>query len=168
MPLDLNGLAAAYGRSAFEKAQLNDGQLNSRQLGMLRRALNKDVRHFHDLAMPDLLQPKTSSAAIAAARLLPESVDLCRQTWFTQPSFDAGRRFGVFHLEHKITVSSMVDAILTAVDPSQVVDVLLQSELVWITKDEDVALRRQPNNRDRGDTDALYTSAGIELVDCPH
>jgi hypothetical protein len=163
--LTLGTAARAYGRSAYVKARLLRGaDLSSAQRAAVRRAINKDVRHFGDLVIPDLLRPLTSRAAVDAARDL--GVDLCRQTWASQLSFDTGRASGKFHLEHVVPVDMQVDEIIAATTAAGAGQVLLASRVAWILKVENARLTDGGHSRRRPNPDAAYEGAGIELVDC--
>jgi hypothetical protein len=162
--LTLQAAATGFGRSAYEKVLILRSDLSRIQTAAVRRAINKDIRHFGDLVMPDLLRPLTSRAAVEQARIL--GVDLCRQTWSSQPSFDNGRAAGMFHLEHMVTVDSQVDAVIAATDAVEAAQVLVNSRVAWILKAENASLSDEIGNRRRLDPDASYRAAGIELVVC--
>ena len=160
----LEAVAIAYGRSVYEKVLLLRADLSGAQLSLVRRAINKDIRHFHDVVLPDLLVPLTSRRAVEHARVL--GVDLCRQTWLSQPTFDTGRAKGAFHLEHLVTVDSQVDGVIDADCADGAVQVLLASRLAWILKSENIVLTERFGRRSRPDPEQAYRDAGIDLVTC--
>lgn len=158
----LVAVARPFARSIMAKAALLHMTMNQRQAARIRESLSDDIKKFCDVITPDVRSPEVSRRALLAATAA--GIDLCRQAWHTQPSFDDGRR--IFHLEHVVPVRAIRERCLTADDEDELVAILSSVRLAWILKTENRELDRLGLRTRRDDPDAAYRSAGIALMTC--
>ncbi len=82
--------------------------LQAKQRTAWRGGMAQLVRKYHDIVIPAYSSVLVSEAALHAAR--QRQIDLYRMDWSQQPRFDPGRT--VFHLEHVVTVATVVQRCL--------------------------------------------------------
>ncbi|WP_146071511.1 hypothetical protein [Bosea lathyri] len=105
--------------------------------------------------------PGVSRAAQARADEL-ELGDLSKFHWGHQRAAMKDPTREIFHWEHVVPVSDIVQALVALENPmpSTIAPILMRAEIAWILKSEDKVLRR----RGRPDPRAAYVAAGIELL----
>jgi hypothetical protein len=100
-------------------------------------------------------------ASRAAARVADgRGLDLSKMTWVNQTRFDPGRKLFVF--EHKTPINTLVQQMIDS--PDDPLSVLNDSEIVWITREEDATLNSLGYRKNRSDHDAAYKEAGIDII----
>ena len=111
--------------------------------------------------LEQFVQPRVSEAAQALASKKGLG-DLRAYRYTDQPVAmrDPGR--AIFHWEHIIPTSDMVNSILALDEPTiaSIGDVLIKAQVAWITKEED---KRLPVSR-RADPAQCYADAGARLL----
>jgi len=137
-------MTAEYIHEDFDKDVVSD----------FRRSMSELVRKFCDRMSVTFVSKK------ALEKSKEMNVNLFEYNWQKQSKFDKGRK--IFHLEHKFTVSDMVNAIIES--PSSAKKVLKQAEFGWILKDEDAQLNSSGYFSTRECHDSVYDEVGIEII----
>jgi hypothetical protein len=158
----IDQLLRLFAQSIFAKAAaLKSPDLTPNQRKRLRSTITADIRACGGLLYPEALPPEVSEAALREAGRL--GVDIYRQNWHSQSSFDKGRK--VFHWEHVDTISSIQEACEVAGSAEAVLEVLrTRLRVAWILKREDKELTRLGFRSKRPDPDGAYRAANIVLV----
>tara|TARA_B100002019_G_scaffold57003_1_gene48984 strand:+ start:821 stop:1276 length:456 start_codon:yes stop_codon:yes gene_type:complete len=94
-----------------------------------------------------------------AAQLKAKGINLFDMNWHEQNKFDKGRL--IYHLEHKTTISDIIDLILQGEDVSDVVNKI---EFGWILKEEDKVLNEKGYRSKRLEHNEAYKECGIDIV----
>jgi hypothetical protein len=149
----LHALATGY-------RQLSE-PLQPRQRTAWRGAMSQMVRKYYDVVIPAYSSIQVSEGALKEAHR--RKVDLFRADWSQQPRFDPGR--SVFHLEHVVTVATVVQRCLTGTE-SDALETLTGDALrvAWILKDENRRLDALGVRTVRPDPGESYRAAGIVLL----
>lgn len=117
---------------------------------IIKSTLNALLRKWHDYEYPHFVSEKANEQAKEI------KINLWKQRWVQQPSFDKGRK--LFVMEHKYPVSDMIKDMIA--NPENIEMIFKSGEFGWILRLENKDLKR--NNR--GDHDAVYKKAGIRLL----
>jgi len=120
----------------------------------LKAMITKCIRIVDDSCTID----RASHAAAHIADGL--GIDLSKMTWVNQTRFDPGRKLFVF--EHKTPINTLVQKMIE--NPNDVLNILNNMEIVWITREEDAILNALGYRKNRSDHDAAYKEAGIEII----
>ena len=125
-----------------------------KEKGHLKAMLNKCIRIVDDSYQIDKASKKAKQIADDM------NIDLTKMSWANQPRFDKGRK--VFVFEHKTPINIMAQRMID--NPSDVLNILNDMEIVWITREEDAMLNSLGYRKNRDDHDKAYVEAGIEIV----
>lgn len=157
--------AAPFAVSVHTKAlSLQLGLLTPVQQRRLRESISYDIRKCSDILCPDFIPFKVSRAAHEI--VAPLGVDLTNEIWHTQPRFDPGRQ--LVHFEHYYPIGHVAKVCIQASSSAEVLrKIVALTQIVWITKDEDWALRQLGFASNRPDPAVAYAAAGIELLPGP-
>ena len=120
----------------------------------LKAMINKCIRIVDD----SYIINKASRAAAHVADGM--GLDLTKMSWVNQTRFDPGRKLFVF--EHKTPINTLVQKMIE--NPNDVLNILNNMEIVWITREEDATLNALGYRKNRSDHDAAYKEAGIEII----
>lgn len=155
-------LLLIFAQSIFAKAEaLRLPALTSNQRKQLRSSIVAEIRACGRLLIPEVRSPEVSHAALEKARQL--GVDLYKQTWQTQPSFDKRRK--IFHWERVDPISCIQEKCETAESAQEVQEILrTRLRIAWILKDEDRQLTGRGSRSNRPVPDVAYRKAEIILI----
>src|SRR5436309_1856819 len=114
-------LARPFAQALLCKRPLaQTSKLSDRQRARVLESMSDDLKKLCDVVTPGLKPPMVSLRARKRAE--EAGIDLCRQTWHSQPRFDMGRK--VFHLEHIAPIKSLRTIALDAASVDELVDLL--------------------------------------------
>lgn len=117
---------------------------------IIKAMVNTSIRKWGDYVKPHFISVEAKKKADELG------IDLFDYTWPQQYKFDKGRK--IFIMEHKYPVSDMI--VDMKENPDKIEEIMDSAEFGWILKTED---ERLPSYN-RGDHDAIYEEANIELI----
>lgn len=139
----LQELAKQYSLTTVKKEKSN-----------LKAMLNKCIRIVDDSYQIDRASEKAKQIADKM------KLDLTKMSWCNQHTYDKGRKIFVF--EHKTPINVIVQKMID--NPANVLTILENMQIVWITREEDAQLNALGYRKNREDHDKAYAEAGIKIV----
>jgi len=137
-------------QDAIENLNVAEESGNIFEARIIKAMVNTSIRKWGDYVKPHFVSVEAKKKADELG------IDLFNYTWPQQYKFDKGRK--VFIMEHKYPVSDMI--VDMRKNPDKIEEIMESAEFGWILKTED---ERLPSYN-RGDHDAIYEEANIELI----
>jgi hypothetical protein len=149
----------AFACSIFAMVEaLRTLDLTRPQQQRLLEAISDDIKKYTNFTAH-----RVSEAANAIAQSLEPPVDLQENTWHDQPRFDRGRQR--FIVEQINPVSQLRKLCLLAKGIDEVARILTEElRVAWLTREEDLLLRKNGHRFKRPDPNAAYCKSGIRLL----
>jgi hypothetical protein len=134
----------------------------------IENRFNKEIEHGLKWIIKHigkLVPPSASEKALKIAKL--NDINLFALKWDDQ--IKAEKKINndskgrvTFHHEHKTDIKTLYEKILKASSETEIFEILMQQEIVWITKEENKILKRDSRIEDE------YKKHNIKVIDSPY
>lgn len=151
-------LLKIFSKSIYAKiCGFQELSLNKTEKARIKESISDDIKKCSNF-----IKPVVSIAAYEKSKKI--NVNLLEKNWHDQPSFDTGRKNGIFHFEHMIPVLSLRSLCLEANSEIEIFHILKEKlKIAWILKEEDKKLTSLGYKSNRENPEQAYSEAMIEI-----